>query len=148
MWHYQTKAGELMTSIYTKAIFVSKRMLVNRITDQLKDMVLGHMAQDIEIAAKMRVPVSNTKASGNKRGGGGHLQSSIYHTRSDSGHIRVLINKDYASYQERGARRDGSHVVKNYSTPGTGKHFFIDSINKTLRRRDGYISEARRALDL
>lgn len=32
-------------------------------------------------------------------------------------------NVPYAAYQERGMRADGSHKVRHYTTPGTGKHF-------------------------
>lgn len=38
----------------------------------------------------------------------------------------------YASYQERGSRYDGSHVVRHYTTPGTGKEFAKKSVNKVL----------------
>ena len=30
---------------------------------------------------------------------------------------------DYAAYQERGMRADGTHVVRNYTSAGTGAHF-------------------------
>lgn len=35
----------------------------------------------------------------------------------------VRWRKEYAAYQEAGKRFDGSRVVKNYTTPGTGAHF-------------------------
>lgn len=35
----------------------------------------------------------------------------------------VKWRKGYAAYQERGKRADGTRVVKNYTTPGTGPHF-------------------------
>lgn len=33
------------------------------------------------------------------------------------------FDKRYAAYQHEGVRADGSHVVKNYTTPGSGKKF-------------------------
>jgi hypothetical protein len=132
----------------SKAKFVSKVPQFLKKNDAFIDVLYGHMAMDIERLAKMKVPVSNTKASGNKRGGGGHLQSSIYHERVRRGFFRVVANKKYAAYQERGARIDGSRVVKKYSTPGTGKHWFKNAIDNTKRNRDNYIREARRAVGL
>ena len=32
----------------------------------------------------------------------------------------ITYESDYASYQYFGKRKDNSHVVKNYTTPGTG----------------------------
>lgn len=118
--------------------------------ESFKDMVKGHMAQDIEVALKTTagMPVSNTKASGNKRGGGGHMKSETRFFRSPSGGWRVEVDKSYAAYQERGAREDGSHLVRNYSTPGTSKGFFRRAIDMTWRHRTNYIEETRRALNL
>lgn len=44
----------------------------------------------------------------------------------------------YASYQERGMRYDGSHVVKNYTTPGTGPHFARDAVEIVMRNVNSY----------
>lgn len=40
----------------------------------------------------------------------------------------------YAGYQERGKRWDGSHVVKRYTTPGTGAHF-LETTGKNVVER-------------
>ena len=45
---------------------------------------------------------------------------------------KIVWNKKYASVQERGSRRDGSHKIKNYSTPGTGPHFAKNAVNSTM----------------
>lgn len=45
----------------------------------------------------------------------------------------IIWRQPYASYQERGSRADGSHVVKNYTTPGTGKDFAKNSVKETLK---------------
>jgi hypothetical protein len=49
---------------------------------------------------------------------------------------RAIIkwNKAYAAYQERGMRLDGSHKVRNYTTPGTGAHFAERSVKETIKR--------------
>lgn len=44
----------------------------------------------------------------------------------------IIWRVPYASYQERGSRYDGSHVVKNYTTPGTGKDFAKNAVKKTM----------------
>lgn len=116
------------------------RPVLNAINFRL-DQELGRKAALIEIKAKARVPVSNTKASGNKRGGGGHLQSSGNHRRLGFGRFRIEFNKEYAAYQERGMRRDGTHVVKNYSTPGTGKDYLKGAAAEVIGSRFGMVTK-------
>lgn len=50
----------------------------------------------------------------------------------DTGNLRTIVDLDkdtityespYAKYQYKGMREDGSHVVKNYTTPGTGPYW-------------------------
>lgn len=36
---------------------------------------------------------------------------------------RIIYESPYASYQYYGQRADGSHKVKNYTTPGTGPYW-------------------------
>ena len=36
---------------------------------------------------------------------------------------KIIYETPYARYQYYGMREDGSHVVKNYTTPGTGKYW-------------------------
>lgn len=50
----------------------------------------------------------------------------------------------YASYQERGMRADGSHVVQNYTTPGTGAHFAEDAARKVAGKTAEYIAKVAR----
>lgn len=35
----------------------------------------------------------------------------------------ITYEQEYAKYQYYGMRKDGSHVVKNYTTPGTGTYW-------------------------
>lgn len=46
----------------------------------------------------------------------------------------IIWKVPYASYQERGMRADGTHVVKNYTTPGTGKDFAKNAVKETLKQ--------------
>lgn len=50
----------------------------------------------------------------------------------DNGELRTIVDiqqnsityeQEYASYQYYGMRKDGSRVVKNYTTPGTGPYW-------------------------
>lgn len=43
----------------------------------------------------------------------------------------------YAAYQERGMRLDGSHVVRNYTTPGTGKRYLQTAAESVLKEGIG-----------
>lgn len=116
--------------------------------DALKDMVMGHMAMDIEVGIKTTAgtPVSNTKASGNKRGGGGHMKASARHFRAENGKFRVEVDKVYAASQEVGIVN--GHPVKHYSTPGTSSRWFQRAINGVIHNKSQYISEAKGALGL
>lgn len=120
-------------------IFKSNTPDFLRKNDAFIDMVQGHMAMDIEVALKNSagMPVKT-----------GAMKSETRHFRSASGGFRVEIGKAYASFQEAGVRQDGSHVVKKYTTGGTGKGFFKRAINMVVKNRENYISEAKRALNL
>lgn len=127
-----SQTGELMGVKVTdySSLFVSK-------SDQAIDAAMGAMAQDIEILAKKKVPVSNTKASGNKRGGGGHLQSSIKGMRVAPKHFQVVADKEYARFQEFGG--DGKRVVRHYSTPGTGAHYMRNAGMAVKKNFEEYV---------
>lgn len=47
---------------------------------------------------------------------------------------QVRWRKEYAAYQERGRRFDGTHKVRKYSTPGTGSHFAEDAAKKIPKK--------------
>lgn len=110
-----------------------------RKNDSFKDMVQGHMAGDIDMAIK------TTAGTPVKTGG---MKSEVRHFRSPSGGFRVEAGKGYSAYQERGARADGSHRVRKYTTSGTSSGWFRRAINGVIKNRNSYISEARKALGL
>ena len=45
---------------------------------------------------------------------------------------QIIWSEPYAQYQERGMRYDGSHIVKHYTTPGTGKEFAKNAVKKVV----------------
>ena len=55
----------------------------------------------------------------------------------------IKWGKKYAAYQERGRRLDGTHVVKRYTTPGTGKHFVKRSAKQMMKKYKKYFRKAR-----
>lgn len=118
--------------------------------ERIKDFLLGNMSMDIEVNLKTTagMPVSATKKSGNKRGGGGHMKASTYHKRVGRGKFKVVVNKEYAGYQEFGQREDGSHIVTHYSTPGTSKGFMARAVGGVTKNKSQYVLEARRAFNL
>lgn len=48
----------------------------------------------------------------------------------------VVFDGPYAAYQHEGMRADGSHVVKNYTTAGTGAKYLE---TKLVTHRDKYL---------
>lgn len=59
----------------------------------------------------------------------------------DIGNLRTIVDIDnhsityespYASYQYYGERKDGSHKVENYTTPGTGPYWDKEMISAEI----------------
>ena len=65
----------------------------------------------------------------------GDLSTQVF-VRSQGNVATITWEMPYASYQERGMRADGSHVIKNYTTPGTGPHFAYNAVHDTLSNFD------------
>lgn len=53
----------------------------------------------------------------------GHLRESGKVERGNSGEFWIVWDAVYALYQWFGMRRDGSHQVHHYTTPGTGSQW-------------------------
>ena len=51
----------------------------------------------------------------------GNLRERGHVVKGESGVMYLVWDTVYALYQWFGVRRDGSHPVKHYTTPGTGK---------------------------
>lgn len=81
---------------------------------------LEMMRGDIFVLSQFKVPRKN-----------GTLQSSGEQLRIGRLHHRVKYGdrgaEDYAAYQHRGMRKDGSHIVRNYTSSGTQKNYLSDS---------------------
>jgi hypothetical protein len=116
-----------------KAVFISKRMLF----EQKHDMVMGHMAMDIEVMIKTggQTPVDT-----------GTMKSQTRHFRSPKGGFRVESDVEYAAVQEAGERN--GIKFRNYTTAGTGPHWFKGAIAKVWENRENYLEVARKAVGL
>ena len=106
----------------------------NRTIDTL-DSALSRMAKDIKQIASITVPFKS-----------GELQKSIEDQKIGLLRHRVLVDKPYASYQERGMRADGSRVVKKYTTAGTGKGYLKKAGDKVCKQGINYLKQANRLL--
>ena len=61
--------------------------------------------------------------SGGSSQSAGGLRESGKVVQGGSGEFYVVYDTVYALYQWFGVRADGSHVVRHYTTPGTGKQW-------------------------
>lgn len=102
-----------------------------KVNDRQMDIALGRMAQDIQTIAKVRVPLKS-----------GNLQDRIEKKRISARKHQVRVDEDYAGYQERGMRKDGSRVVRRYTTPGTGKDFLKGAGKQVAPRATSYFRQA------
>lgn len=48
--------------------------------------------------------------------------------------VAVVYTKPYAAYQERGERADGTHKVRHYTSPGTGKNYLKKTGDAVVER--------------
>jgi hypothetical protein len=103
--------------------------------DKVKDRALAYAAQDIETIIKTGGRTPKDKGS---------LRGRTRHERISSGKYRIIVPLVYASYQERGSRYDGSHVVKKYTTAGTGKGWFNAAIHTTAKNFNNLVKQASR----
>lgn len=117
--------------------FTSNRSEFTSKSAAFKDMLQARMAMNIEVVIKTsgEMPV--------KTGG---LKSATRHFKSESGGYRVEANKEYAAAQEAG-ERNGT-PFRHYTTPGTGPHWFQHAIDATLRTKEMFIAEAKKAVGL
>lgn len=119
--------------------FISNRSDFNKKHEAFIDMAAGLLTMDVEIALKTDagMPVD-----------AGNMKSQTRHFKTDRGNYRAEVDVGYAAYQEMGARSDGTHRVKNYSTSGTSAGFFHRAIQIMLNGRAGRIQQAKEAVGL
>lgn len=101
--------------------------------NQRTDLSLSMMAVDILRMSKAQVPVSSE---------GGQLKSKGMVKRRAVKSYRISYDSKYAAYQHRGMRKDGTRVVRRYSTPGTKKNYLQDPADRVLSRKRDYIMRA------
>ena len=100
----------------------------------MTDHFMGLMAANIEIQAK---------TAGNIPRKTGGMQSGIRHTRTGMGQYEVTSDKEYSAAQEAGIIHGSP--VENYTTPGTGAHWFQKAIDKTKERESELLRSASNA---
>lgn len=111
--------------------FVDKsKEFTNKLSKNV-DTMLSAMGVDIIRLSKQKVPVS---------AGGGHLQSSGIIKKKATNVYQIQYNKKYAAYQHRGMRKDGSRVVNNYTTSGTGAKFLSDPAEEIINKKKSYFN--------
>jgi hypothetical protein len=98
---------------------------------RLMDMAMERMTRDTATLAKVRMPYRE-----------GDMTDNTSVERKRTMRYRVLVNVEYAAYQERGQRKDGTHKVRKYSTPGTGKDFLKGSGQTIARDGLNYLKQA------
>lgn len=113
---------------------VDNIMRFYKLTATSMDNAIGKMAKDVKQIASIRVPYLS-----------GDLQASTKPVKKAMMHHRVEVGGgdiNHAHYQEAGQRKDGSHRVRRYSTPGTGKHFLKDAGESVEKNVINYIKQA------
>lgn len=108
------------------------------------DELMGLMASSIhsQIITSGRVPMLPKSTKNAQRGA---LRASIRHNKLSVGQYEVTAGKNspaqaYAASQEAGTTR--GYPIRNYSTPGTGAHWFRDAVNTIKERKLEYINKA------
>jgi hypothetical protein len=90
-------------------------------------------ARDVLINAKLRAPY--------RKGG---LRGESDKRQIGRLHQRISFWLEYAAYQEFGG--DGKRVIRNYTTPGTGKHYLKKSGDEVATKlRYTFIKHGKRA---
>lgn len=108
-----------------------------QVSEDVLDIALGRMAKDIKTKASIRVPFKE-----------GTLQQSGKTEKFGPLKHRVSFNTEYAAYQERGQRMDGSHVVSKYSTPGTGRGYLQGAAEDITSKGVNYLKQANQLIKL
>ncbi len=80
------------------------------------------MLEDIHRNSATITPMADTK----------YLRTGVRKRLVDNNEGFIEWVAPYAAYQERGKWFDDSHVVRHYTTPGTGKEFAKRSVKKTM----------------
>ena len=90
--------------------------IFNRVNQSAMERALARMRQDIFVLSQFKVP----KKEGTLQHSGEQLHMALLHHRVQYGDNGA---EEYAAYQHRGERKDGSRKVKKYTTAGTQKNY-------------------------
>ena len=96
---------------------VNLELLEDRINKAIENS-LDEQAELLISYAKKEVPKKNND-----------LMNSVEKEKITDDTIRVSFNEPYASYQHEGKRKDGTHIVRRYTTPGTKKFYIKEPLN-------------------
>lgn len=99
--------------------------------EDVMDTAMSRMIQDIATVAKIKAPFKH-----------GDLTKEIKPERVAKFKYIVLVNLEYAAYQEKGERADGTHKIRKYTTPGTGAHFLENAGDQVVEQVDDYLKQA------
>ena len=130
--------------------FVDRRTEFIAKTAVFSDALMGLMATGIQarIITSGKVPFLPKSTKWAQRGA---LRQSIRSQKLAVGSYIVTAGvgspaSAYAAAQEAGQTR--GHPIRNYSTPGTGAHWFEEAIDTVILNADQYIEAAKSAAGL
>lgn len=103
--------------------FQSNMLKVDADTKRNISLAVRYTLDDIQKTSKEKTP----KRLGDLRK---NVVKKVFGTKGS-----IVWQQKYAAYQEAGARKDGTHRVSNYTTPGTGPHFADDAVKEVMTER-------------
>lgn len=99
-------------------IVKTDRQKMRRIMGQASDRAMYALAEQMLADSERFVPYSAGSIQS-----AGNLRESGKVVKGENGVFYLVWDTVYALYQWYGVRADGSHKVRNYTTPGTGKQW-------------------------
>lgn len=99
-------------------------------TEAAEELLLDKMESDIFVLSQAKVPKRD-----------GDLAASGSKNKLKPKSRRVAYDEKYAAYQHRGRRKDGTRVVKKYTTAGTGKGFLQEAGAKVVGKSTQYAKQ-------
>lgn len=102
--------------------------------EQAMERALARMRQDVFVLSQFKVP----EKDGTLRRSGRQQVIGRLHHRVEYGSGGA---EDYAGYQHRGMRMDGSHVVRHYTKSGSQKNYLSDSGGIIATKAGSYFAQ-------
>lgn len=103
-------------------IVKTDRQKMQRVMDKATDLAKYALAEQMLADSEKFVPYSagSSQSAGNLRESGKIVQG-------EGGALYIVYDTVYALYQWFGVRADGTHKVRHYTTPGTGKQWIEEA---------------------